>query len=142
MTTSTHTQTLATIPALPTIYVTEADHEILSNLAEAVADRAAGSRVLAGEMARAVIVDPGQAPQTFASIGSTLAYQDLSSGQVRRVRLSLPRDASIDEGRISVLSPVGAALIGMTAGESFHWIDKDGRPRGVRVIKVEDGAAT
>ena len=126
--------------SLPTVYVTEADHEILSNLAEAVADRAAGSRVLAGEMARAVIVERGLAPRPFVAIGSTAQYQDLTSGQVRRVRLSLPRDASIDEGRISVLTPVGAALIGMTAGETFHWTDSDGRPRGVRVIRIEDGA--
>jgi regulator of nucleoside diphosphate kinase len=130
MTTSTHIQTL------PTVYVTEADHEILSNLAEAVADRAAGSRVLAGEMNRAVIVEPGQAPYPFVGVGSTVDYQDLSSGQVRRVRLSLPRDASIDEGRISVLTPVGAALIGMTAGETFHWTDNDSRARGVRVLAI------
>lgn len=128
------------IQTLPTVYVTEADHEILSNLAEAVADRAAGSRVLASEMARAVIVQPGQATRPFAGIGSTLQYQDLTSGNLRRVRLSLPRDASIDEGRISVLTPVGAALIGMTAGQTFEWTDQDGRPRGVRVILVEDGA--
>lgn len=126
-----HTQTL------PTVYVTEADHEILSNLAEAVADRAAGSRVLAGEMARAVIVEPGQAPWPFAGIGSTLNYRDLTHGQVRRVRLSLPRDASIDEGRISVLTPVGAALIGMTAGETFRWTDHDGRPRAVQVLAID-----
>lgn len=132
----THTQTL------PTIYVTEADHEVLSNLAEAVADRAAGSRVLAGEMARAVIVDPAQAPHPFVGIGSTVEYQDLTSGQVRRVRLSLPRDASIDEGRISVLTPVGAALIGMTAGETFHWTDSDGRARGVRVLTIDVQAFT
>lgn len=130
MTTSTHTQTL------PTVYVTEADHEILSNLAEAVADRAAGSRVLAGEMDRAVIVEPGEAPYPFVGVGSTVDYQDLSSGQVRRVRLSLPRDASIDEGRISVLTPVGAALIGMTAGETFHWTDNDGRARGVLALAI------
>jgi regulator of nucleoside diphosphate kinase len=131
MTTSTHIQTL------PTVYVTEADHEILSNLAEAVADRAAGSRVLAGEMDRAVIVEPGEAPYPFVGVGSTVDYQDLSSGQVRRVRLSLPRDASIDEGRISVLTPVGAALIGMTAGETFRWTDNDGRARGVRVLALQ-----
>ncbi|WP_419320278.1 GreA/GreB family elongation factor [Caulobacter sp. ErkDOM-E] len=129
-----------TTQTLPTVYVTEADHEILSNLADAVAGRAAGSRVLAGEMARAVIVEAGQAPCPFVGIGSTVDYQDLTSGQPRRVRLSLPRDASIDKGRISVLTPVGAALIGMTAGESFHWTDNDGRLRGVRVISVEDGA--
>lgn len=125
------------IQTLPTVYVTEADHEILSNLAQAVADRAAGSRVLASEMARAMIVEPGQAPHPFAGIGSTLEYQDLTSGHIRRVRLSLPRDASIDEGRISVLTPVGAALIGMTAGETFHWTDHDARPRGVRVLSIE-----
>jgi regulator of nucleoside diphosphate kinase len=117
--------------------VTEADHEILSNLAEASAGRAAGGRVLADEMARAVIVEPGQAPYPFAGVGSTVEYQDLTTGQVRQVRLSLPRDASIDDNRISVVAPVGAALIGMTAGETFHWTDNDGRARGVRVLSLQ-----
>lgn len=128
---TTHTQTL------PTIYVTEADHEILSNLAEAIAGRAAGGRVLADEMARAVIVEPGEAPYPFAGVGSTVEYQDLTTGQRRQVRLSLPRDASIDDNRISVVAPVGAALIGMTAGETFHWTDHDGRARGVRVLSLQ-----
>ena len=126
-----------TVPALPPIYVTEADFETLSNLAETQAGRALGGRVLADEMARAVIVEPGQATQPFVRIGSTVAFEDLSNGQTRIVRLSLPRDASIDDHRISVLSPVGAALVGMTAGQAFHWIDAERRPRGVRVLSVQ-----
>ncbi len=131
-----NTQTHST-EALPTIYVTEADFEILSNLADATAGRAPGGRVLAQEMARAVIVEPGEAPRPFARIGSTIAFQDLSNGQTREVRLSLPRDASIDDNRISVLSPVGAALVGMTAGEIFQWTDLEGRARGVRVLTIQ-----
>ena len=130
------TQTL-TPQARPTIYVTEADFEILSNLADATAGRAPGGRVLAQEMARALIVEPGEAPRPFARIGSTIDYQDLSNGQTREVRLSLPRDASIDDNRISVLSPVGAALVGMTAGETFQWTDPEGRARGVRVLAIK-----
>ena len=130
------TQTL-TPQARPTIYVTEADFEILSNLADATAGRAPGGRVLAQEMARALIVEPGEAPRPFARIGSTIDYQDLSNGQTRKVRLSLPRDASIDDNRISVLSPVGAALVGMTAGETFQWTDPEGRARGVRVLAIK-----
>ena len=133
MTPSIQTQTQAS----PTVYVTEADFEILSNLAEASAGRAPGGRLLAEEMARALIVEPDEAPGPFARIGSTLRYQDLSNGQDRRVRLSLPRDASIDDHRVSVLSPVGAALIGMTAGQTFLWTDAEGRARGVRVVSVE-----
>jgi regulator of nucleoside diphosphate kinase len=124
--------------ALPAIYVTEADFEILSNLADAAAGRAPGGRVLAGEMARAVIVEPGEAPRPFVRIGSRVEFQDLSSRQTRVVHISLPRDASIDEARISVLSPVGAALIGLAAGEAFHWTDPEGRARGVRVLAVQD----
>uniref|UniRef100_B0T793 GreA/GreB family elongation factor n=1 Tax=Caulobacter sp. (strain K31) TaxID=366602 RepID=B0T793_CAUSK len=135
-------QTWATQPwaarAQPTIYVTEQDFEILSNLADAPAGRAFGGRVLAHEMARALIVEPGQAPLPFVRIGSRIDYRDLSNGQTRSVRLSLPRDASIDDNRISVLSPVGAALVGMTAGQAFHWTDAEGRPRGVQVIAVGD----
>ena len=124
-------------PIQPEIYVTEADFEILSNLAEAVADRTPGGRVLSGELARAVIVESGETPRPFVKIGSHLSYEDLSSGQTRRVRLTLPRDASIDDNRISVVTPVGAALIGMTAGESFRWTDGEGRLRGVRVLALE-----
>ena len=131
------TQALPAIPNLPTIYVTQADFEILSNLADAHAGRALGGRVLAGEMDRALIVEPGQAPRPFAGIGSSVHYQDLTSGQARTVRLSLPRDASIDDHRVSVVTPVGAALIGMTVGETFRWTDGEGRPRGVRVLAVE-----
>lgn len=133
MTIPTQTQTTQ---ALPTIYVTKADFEILSNLAEAAAGRALGGQVLAAEMDRAVIVAFDEAPLPFARIGSGVDYQDLTSGQARTVRLTLPRDASIDDNRISVLTPVGAALIGMTAGETFHWTDAEGRPRGVRVLAV------
>jgi regulator of nucleoside diphosphate kinase len=121
----------------PQIHVTEADFEILSNLAGTLDDRTPGGRVLAGELARAVIVEPGETALPFARIGSSLRYEDLNSGQVREVRLSLPRDASIDQGRISVVTPVGAALIGLSAGESFHWTDSDGRSRGVRVLSLQ-----
>lgn len=136
-TTMFSTQTPST-QALPAIYVTEADFEILSNLADAAAGRAPGGRVLADEMARAVIVEPDEAPRPFVRIGSRVTFQDLSNDQVRDVRISLPRDASIDDNRISVLSPVGAALIGLTAGEAFHWTDPEGRARGVRVLAVQD----
>jgi regulator of nucleoside diphosphate kinase len=131
------TQTQST-QALPAIYVTEADFEILSNLADAAAGRAPGGRVLADEMARAVIVEPNELPRPFVRIGSRVAFQDLSNDQTRIVHISLPRDASIDDNRISVLSPVGAALIGLTAGEAFHWTDPEGRARGVRVLAVQD----
>ncbi len=132
-----NTQTHST-QVLPAIYVTEADFEILSNLAEATAGRAPAGRVLADEMARAVIVEPGEAPRPFVRIGSRVQFHDLSNDQTRTVRISLPRDASIDDNRISVLSPVGAALIGLSAGEAFHWTDTEGRARGVRVLAVED----
>lgn len=130
------TQTRAA-PALSPIYVTEADFETLSNLAETQAGQALGGRVLAEEMARAVIVEPDQASRPFVRIGSTVTFEDLSSGQTRTVRLTLPRDASIDDNRISVLSPIGAALVGMSAGEAFHWTDAERRQRGVRVLSVQ-----
>ncbi len=132
------TTQLHSTEALPAIYVTEADFEVLSNLAEATAGRAPAGRVLADEMARAVIVEPGEAPRPFVRIGSRVRFHDLSKDQTRTVRISLPRDASIDDNRISVLSPVGAALIGLSAGEAFHWTDPEGRARGVRVLTVED----
>jgi regulator of nucleoside diphosphate kinase len=123
-------------PALPIIYVTEADFETLSNLSETPAGQALGGRVLADEMARALIVEPDQAPTPFVRIGSIVQFQDLTNGSTRTVRLSLPRDASLENNRISVLSPVGAALVGLSAGQVFHWMDAERRQRGLRVLNV------
>jgi regulator of nucleoside diphosphate kinase len=52
------------------------------------------------------------------------------------VRLVLPAEADLDAGRISILTPVGAGLIGMRAGDEIDWPCPDGRPRILKIVDV------
>jgi regulator of nucleoside diphosphate kinase len=69
-------------------------------------------------------------------MGSTVSYIDDVSGRTHKVTLVYPSEANIDEDRVSILTPVGAALIGMSAAQCIHWRDPQGRTRILTVIDV------
>ncbi|TVR73799.1 MAG: transcription elongation factor GreAB [Spirochaetaceae bacterium] len=69
-------------------------------------------RTLLDELAEAVIVPEGEVPQDIIGMGSTVEYRNPLSGNVERAQLVFPADADSNAGRISVLAPLGAALIG------------------------------
>lgn len=73
-------------------------------------------------------------------IGSTIEYVDEKSRNVRSVTLVLPRDANIAEGRISILTPMGAALYGLMAGSSIKWPTLDGEERQISILSVSPPA--
>lgn len=124
--------------APPVIYMTQADHHRLSSLVGSNVVGLRGAELLAEELDRAVLVDPGHAPR-FARLGSRVRYEDCASRRVREVTLVLPDAADIDQDRVSVFTPVGAALLGMTVGEAFTWT-ADGRVRELRILEVTDDA--
>ena len=59
-----------------------------------------------------------------------------ASGADRAVELVYPRDADISAGQVSILTPVGAGLIGLRSGQSILWPDRDGRERKLTIVKV------
>lgn len=59
-----------------------------------------------------------------------------ASGADRKVELVYPRDADISAGRVSILTPVGAGVIGLRTGQSILWPDRDGRERKLTIVKV------
>lgn len=124
--------------AKPGVYVAEADYEQLANLSRSSATL--GATILAQELDRAVVVQADELPQRFVRLGSSVAYRDLLSGRSRTVQVVVPEAADIDENRLSVLSPVGAALIGLCEGASFSWTTDDGRPRVLVVERVAEAA--
>ena len=124
----------------PTVYVTEADLERLSALAETAAG--AGPRLLTRELDRAVVVEVGEAPANFARLGSIVEYRDLLTGRSRRLQIVAPQDANIEAQRISVISPVGAALIGLSPDDLFALTTEDGRPHVLHVLSVSAPLAT
>ncbi len=69
-------------------------------------------------------------------MNSRIDFIDEGTGARRTVQLVYPLDADIAAGRVSILTPIGAGLIGMTAGYSIRWPDRDGRDRLLRIVSV------
>jgi regulator of nucleoside diphosphate kinase len=92
------------------------------------------SELLQTELLRAVIVDAHDVPPDVVTMNSELVYEDVESGAKRVVRLVFPKDADAAAGRISVLAPIGAALLGLHVGQEIEWRV----PAGVRRIRVAE----
>ncbi len=122
----------------PAITVTRTDRERLWRLAESFADRnPAVAEELLVELERAKVVDDGRLPADAIRMGSSLRYtSDL--GEDRSVTLVFPGEADIAQGKVSVMTPIGVALIGLSAGQSIDWTARDGR---VHRLTVESVAA-
>lgn len=126
--------------ARPRVYVTDADFELLSGLLTTGLAQAPGAALLGEELERASPPRRTRDAKPFVQLRSRVWFEDLDTGVRRQVELCLPRDASIDDNRISVLTPIGAALIGLEAGETFEWVAADQRLRRVRVLEVLEPA--
>jgi regulator of nucleoside diphosphate kinase len=91
---------------------------------------------LSAELDRAVVVDT--LPSGVVTPGARVRYQDERTGAVREAMLVYPSDADASAGRISVLAPVGAALLGLQAGDAIAWPLPDGREARLRILAVEN----
>jgi len=131
---------MAELKALPPIALNATDFAQLQRLANAAADRFPRTAdFLAREVERARVVDAAEAPQNLVKMGSEVEFRDDDTGKVRRVTLVYPHEADIDTNRISVLSPIGAALIGLSVGQSIEWEGPAGGTRSLTILTV--GAA-
>ncbi|MBB4351574.1 nucleoside diphosphate kinase regulator [Aliirhizobium cellulosilyticum] len=121
----------------PAIIVTHSDHERLSRLAEAHAARNPEvSEELLAELDRARIVPDNKIGIDVVRMGSTLQFvSDL--GDERLVMLVFPGEADIAAGKVSILTPIGAALIGLSTSQSIDWTARDGRVHRLTVKSVE-----
>lgn len=120
---------------LPPIFVTTTDFDRLRVLSQASSDAA---EFLAREIDRARLIEPEAVTEGLVTMNSRVRYRDDVTGQERVVTLVYPNEADISAGRLSVLTPVGAALIGMTAGQSIEWESPSGGVRSLTVLKVGD----
>jgi len=68
-------------------------------------------------------------------MGSTLSYT-ADEGEPQKVTLVFPVEADIEKGKISVTTPVGTALIGLSVGQSIDWTDRSGKSHRLKVIAV------
>lgn len=130
-------QTSSPRPARPPIHMSEADYDRIADMALRIAPAVPSlAALILDEIDRAELHAPGMLPADIVALGSEVEFLDTATGRTRRVRLVLPRDADIEESRISVLTPVGAGLIGMRAGGEIDWPCPDGRMRLLKIIDV------
>lgn len=121
----------------PKIVITDIDYKRLTNLASAAQDRFPDvAEELLSELDRARVVAAGIVAADVVQMGSTVEFRS-DSAQQRRVQLVFPGEADIAESRISILTPIGAALIGLSTGQSITWIARDGREHELTVLAVE-----
>lgn len=120
----------------PRILITNQDLELLESLVGSSVSRTAAIELLEEELARAAVVNDEFSGRPFCRIGSWVTYEDLGSGQIRNIQIVLPGEADIDKRRMSVLSAVGASLLGLAPEAEFGWTDDGGRPHRLKVLGV------
>ena len=121
----------------PRITLTAADHEHLSGLARAaMRNMPEAAANLADELDRAQVLVNGHRPIDVVSMGCEVEFRDESNGRIQRVTLVDPSEADIGQGKVSVLTPVGTALIGLRTGTSITWETRTGQLKRLTVMKV------
>ncbi|SMH46835.1 nucleoside diphosphate kinase regulator [Azospirillum agricola] len=127
--------------ALPAITLTDSVHERLYELAFAVRDRQSEvAEYLERELDRACVVADGALPKTTVTIGSHVTFEECDTAQRHSVTLVWPREEDAARSRLSVMTPVGAALIGLRAGQSIGWRNRAGTWRRLSVKTVSQAA--
>lgn len=125
---------------LPPITLTPEDCGRLSRLADdGLASFPQAAEFLAREVDRAHVAPLNHPLIGLVRMGSRVAFRDDVTGQIRTVVLVYPEDADISAGKISVLTPVGAALIGLSVGQSIEWRTPGGGVRSLTVLAVPEG---
>lgn len=118
----------------PRIVVTSTDMERLRTLIDTTAGDKADA--LDAELLRAEVVEPTQVPPDVVTMNSRVVYRDEDTGETREVTLSYPQDASLEQGRVSVLAPVGAALLGLSVGQEIDWELPGGKLKRLCIVSV------
>lgn len=124
--------------AKPSIAVCRSDHDRLTQLAEQSSNPVVADALLS-ELDRARVVPDEELAGSVVRMGSRLRYRT-DGGESRVVQLVFPAEADIAAGRVSILTPIGAALLGLKPGQSIDWRTRDGRTQILTVESVASGA--
>ena len=123
--------------ARPPLHMIDTEAHVLAELAARAEERAPElSAMLIAEVERAILHDAAEVPPDVVTMNATVDFIDEGDGAERTIRLVFPSDADISAGRVSIMTPVGAALIGLRQGQSIVWPDRDGHTRKLTVVKV------
>ncbi len=121
----------------PPIIVSSTDVERLDKLLESLPrDAFPGKDELEAELNRAEIVDSREVPPTVVTMNSTVRFRVIESGETFSMTLVYPRDMDETGGTLSILAPVGSALLGLSEGDEIEWPRPGGGRMHVRIEQV------
>ncbi len=123
---------------LPVITVTTADYKriesVLDNLPSSYDDLV---DKLFGELDRADVVEPTAVPPTLVTMNSRVRFTVVATGATIVRTLVYPKDQTASEENISILSPLGSALLGLSVGQEIEWKIDEQRTVRVRIDAIE-----
>lgn len=121
----------------PPIHLLASESDLVANLALTTEQRnPVVAAMLLEEIERAELHDPDTMPPGHVRLNSQVAFIDDKTQEMREVQLVLPAEANIEQRRISILTPMGAALYGLAEGHEIQWPDLFGNYRPIRVVRV------
>ena len=121
----------------PPLVLSRLDCDRLDTLLEQPANAGPQFDALREELARAEVREPRDMPPDAITMNSTARFRDESTGEERELTLVYPRDADGSPDKVSILAPVGSALLGLRAGQSIEWTLPGGRSTRLRVLGIQ-----
>ncbi|MBN0977003.1 nucleoside diphosphate kinase regulator [Pseudomonas hygromyciniae] len=130
----------------PSIILTRLDVQRLEQLIDRMDDKLPGVIALQAELDRAEdLVGHDEVPAGVVTMNSSVHCREQLSGKDYHLTLVYPKDANADEGKISILAPVGSALLGLQVGQHIDWPAPGGKTLKLELLSVEgqpkDGGA-
>lgn len=121
----------------PKIILSSLDVKRLENILVSMTDENfPGINDLEEELARADVVDPKDIPATVVTMNSTVRFKVESLNSEFLLTLVYPKDSDAAKGKISILAPVGSALLGLSQGDEIEWPKPNGGLMNVRIEEI------
>jgi regulator of nucleoside diphosphate kinase len=117
-----------------TITLTEKDYLRIKNVLSHYQTET--SEDLEIEIERATIIDESKVPADLVTMNSQVRVLNVQDDKDMILTLVYPKDASSGENRVSILAPMGVALIGLKVGQEINWMFPDGKTKTLRVLEV------
>ena len=131
----TMNQTLAE-PALPQIVLSSLDLDRLDQLLSRLPATDPARLQLEQELDRGAVVEPAAMPANVVTMNSTVRLRLLKTGEEPCLTLVYPKDLDASGDKVSVLAPVGSALLGLSEGDQIHWAMPDGEIQPIQVLQL------
>ncbi len=122
--------------AQPPIIITRVDLQRLERLLDSLEEYGPGAEALEQELARAQVVGHDEVPAGVVTMNSRVHCREEASGKDYHLTLVYPQDAG-GEGRVSILAPVGSALLGLSVGQHIDWPEPGGKQLKLTLLAVE-----